>query len=117
MAESHPDGSNMMIEVITPEHEYWPLPWYLRSFPNTGWWSEVSMDVPAAPVIIASASVEPDVVTKLYELPPPGQRHLYVPLFDSYTELRPTVEVRGYVITELWDRYQRNQLQQSEGLN
>ena len=117
VAESHPDGSNMMIEVITPEHEYWPLPWYLRSYPNTGWWSEASMEVPAAPLIIASASVEPDVLTKLYELPTAGQRHLYVPLFESYTELRPTVEVRGYVIKELWDRYQRNRPPQSEGLN
>jgi hypothetical protein len=21
---------------------YWPLPWYLRDFPNTGWWEEVT---------------------------------------------------------------------------
>ena len=31
----HPDGTAVTIKVITPE--YWPLPWYLRDFPNVGY--------------------------------------------------------------------------------
>ena len=105
LAEVHPDGDALYIEVISPASDYWPLPWYLRSFPNTGWWEEVDMAVPAAPVIIASPSVEADLLRKLYEVPPPGERYLYVPLFESSTEIRPTIEMHGYVRKELWDAY------------
>ena len=97
----------MYIEVICPAHDYWPLPWYLRAFPNVGWWSEVDVSVPAAPLIICKPSLEPALLKKLYEVPPPGQRDLYLPLFDSYSEIRPTVEVRGYVVKSLWDRYEQ----------
>jgi hypothetical protein len=44
---------------------------------------------------------------KLYELPPPGQRQLYVPLFDRYMQLRPQVELLGFVTKDLWDKYQQ----------
>jgi hypothetical protein len=48
--------------------------------------------------------MEPGLLHKFYEVPPPGQRELYVPMFDRYTELRPSVEVRGYVAKWLWDQ-------------
>ncbi|MHC4616972.1 MAG: flippase activity-associated protein Agl23 [Planctomycetota bacterium] len=112
IAEAHSEGRDMDIQVICPRDDYWPLPWYLRSFPHAHWYASVDNDVPAAPVIIVSPSVEPALMKKLYELPPPGQRNLYVPLFDSYMELRPQVELRGYVRKDLWDNYQRKQAQQ-----
>ncbi|MFQ5676786.1 MAG: hypothetical protein ACE5G1_12890, partial [bacterium] len=105
MANVHPDRQNMHIEVIFPENDYWPLPWYLRAFSNVGWWSEVDEETPAAPVIIASPGVEKDLMRKLYEYPPPGARNLYVPLFDSYMALRPKIEIRGYVRKDLWDEF------------
>ena len=108
LAKVHPDGHNIYIQVICPAGDYWPLPWYLRSFPNTGWWNSVDENIPAAPVIIASPSVESALIRKLYELPPAGEKNLYVPLFDSYTELRPQVELRGYVTKGLWDSYQQS---------
>jgi len=37
IARVHPDGNKMVIEVICPGDDYWPLPWYLRFFPNIGW--------------------------------------------------------------------------------
>ena len=109
----HPSGLKMHIQVICPEHDHWPLPWYLRRFEKgtIDWWDKVADDVPAAPVIIASPSVETALMRKLYELPPPGKKNLYVPLFDSYMELRPQVELRGYVTKELWDSYQQFQVQ------
>ena len=103
-----PNGNETYIEVICTGDDYWPLPWYLRSFPNIGWWSKVDFEVPASPIIIATPEVEPDVLHKLYNIPPPGKKNLYLPLFDSYTELRPLVELRGYVIKELWDSYQQD---------
>jgi hypothetical protein len=42
-------------------------------------------------------------------LPPPGKKDLYIPLFDTYIELRPQVELRGYVTKDLLDSYERHQ--------
>ena len=109
VAEVCPEGHNIYIQVICPAGDYWPLPWYLRSFTNIGWWSDVDEQTPAAPVIIASPKLEPALIRKLYELPPPGQRPLYIPLFDSYTELRPGVELRGFVTKEISDRLPQSQ--------
>jgi len=109
IAQVHPDGFEMHIQVICPEDDYWPLPWYLRSLARVGWWNKVDEDVPAASVIIASPSVEQELMKKLYEMPPPGKKNLYVPLFNSHTELRPQVELLGFVTKDLWDRYQQHQ--------
>ncbi len=109
VARVSPDGHNIYIQIICPAGDYWPLPWYLRSFSNVGWWNDVEENIPTAPVIIASPSVESALLKKLYELPPPGKKNLYVPLFDSYTELRPGVELRGFVTKDLWDRLLQSQ--------
>lgn len=114
IARVHPDGKDMAIEVICPGDDYWPFPWYLRSFPNTGWWNKVNFTQPAAQVIIASPSVESELLKKLYEWPPPGERDLYVPLFRSMTELRPQVEIRCYVAKELWDLYEQSRSNSNE---
>lgn len=117
IASVHPDGQSMYIEVIFPENDYWPLPWYLRAFPNVGWWNHVDEKTPAAPVIVASPRIEQDLMRKLYELPPPGERNLYVPLLDSYTEMRPKIEIRGYVRKDLWEKFQHRNLQFQIDLN
>lgn len=106
IASVHPEGNNMQIQVVWPEH-YWPLPWYLRRFPRVWWWTEIDETVPPAPVIIASASVDAAVRKRLAEL-----NASYVPLFNLYKELRPGVELRGYVEKELWDRYQQHLVDQ-----
>jgi len=105
IAAAHPDGRNMYIQVICPDDDYWPLPWYLRSFTNIGWWNHVDFNAPSAPVIIASPSVEPALLKYLYELPPPGQKNLYVSFLEPNTQLRPAIELHGYVKKELWDSY------------
>jgi len=107
IATVHPEGKNMVMEVICPGDDYWPLPWYLRSFPNIGWWNTVNFSQPAAQLIIASPSVESELLKKLYERPPPGEKNLYVPLFRSPMELRPQVEIRGYITKDLMDLYKQ----------
>jgi len=108
IAKIHPDGIEMFIEVVSPGSDYWPLPWYLRSFPNVGWYTEVDFSNPAAQVIVAAPEVETDLLKKIYEMPPPGEKHLYLPLFEFRTELRPNVEIRGYIAKDLWDMYQQS---------
>ena len=106
VASVHPDGKDMYIEVIFPGSDYWPLPWYLRDYPNVGWWDKVDLAVPAASVVIASPEAEKDLIEKWFEKPPPGQKSLYMPLFDEYTALRPGVELRGYVRKDIRDKLQ-----------
>lgn len=103
----HPEGKSMFIEVVFPGNDYWPLPWYLRDFSRVGWWRSVDMTVPPAPLILLAPAVEDSMLHKLYAIPPPGQRELYVPLFDRRIELRPGAEMRAYVRKSLWDEYER----------
>ncbi len=105
VAKYHPDGNNVRIDVICAGGDYWPLPWYLREFPRIGWWTEVNMDTPAAPIVLVTPALESELARKLYEIPPPGHRELYMPLFDDYRELRPMIEIRGYVVKSLFDKY------------
>ncbi len=101
VAAAAPEGYNIYIEVICADNDYWPLPWYLRSFNNVGWWDKVDYKTPAAPVIIATADLEPDILKLIYEVPPPGKRDLYVPLFDRDMYLRPNVKLLGFVKQEV----------------
>jgi uncharacterized protein (TIGR03663 family) len=103
-ASASADGLNLPVEIIFPMHEYWPLPWYFRDLPNTGWTDRVDAVAPAAPLILSAPVDEKDLVRKLYELPPPGRRPLYVPLFDRSPELRPGVVIDGWVRKDLRDR-------------
>jgi hypothetical protein len=51
--------------------------------------------------------MEDALVRKLYDLPPPGERELYVSIFERPVELRPQVELRGYATGGLWDEFRR----------
>ncbi len=71
------------------------------------WWNGVSDTAPNAPVILATPDMEPALIRRLYELPPPGERDLYMAIYERYVELRPQVELRGYAVKWLWDDYLR----------
>ena len=104
LARAHPDGLSMPIQVISREN-LWPLPWYLRGFSNVAWWNGVSETAPNAPVILVTPDMEEALVRKLYDLPPPGERELYVGIFERPVELRPRVELRGYAARTLWEDF------------
>jgi uncharacterized protein (TIGR03663 family) len=104
LAQAHPDGTALPVQVISRQN-LWPLPWYLRRFARVAWWNGVSEQAESAPVILATPDMEPALVRKLYELPPPGERELYVSLFERPVSLRPGVELRGYVAMSLWEKY------------
>jgi hypothetical protein len=108
IAAAHPDGRDMHVQVICPDDDYWPLPWYLRSFPRAGWFGHMPHG-PPAPLIITQPEMEPSLVKYLYEEQPPGQRHLYVPVpppqADQQWHLRPHVPLRVYARLDLWDAY------------
>jgi uncharacterized protein (TIGR03663 family) len=100
----HKDGRNMPIDVICPGGDYWPLPWYLRSFTRVRWSNQVVNDVKSAPLIIASDKVENTLANKLFALTPAEERRMYLYLFDKpyYVWLRPNVKLTGLVSKDLW---------------
>ncbi|MHC4485192.1 MAG: flippase activity-associated protein Agl23 [Planctomycetota bacterium] len=87
IARVHEDGNRMQIQVICPEDDYWPLPWYFRFFSKVQWQNEVADNASSAPLIIASDKVQEALTNKLYTL----------------------VMLMGFVRKDLWDRYQQHQ--------
>ena len=74
--------------------------------------SEVEDESKSAPIVLIQPPLEEALMRKLYELPPPGQKELYMHLFydDGQVpkmELRPQVEIHGFVAKSLWDRHER----------
>jgi uncharacterized protein (TIGR03663 family) len=110
-AQAHKAGQDMHIEVICPDHDYWPLPWYLRSFTHVGWRDTVDDEVASAPLIIVSTDLEEALTKKLYSPTLLENRQMYLYLFDKpyYLSLRPDVHLLGLVRRDLWDRVHSGQ--------
>jgi uncharacterized protein (TIGR03663 family) len=104
LAAVHPGGRAMPVAVFSRVN-IWPLPWYLRTFTNVGWWNGVPKQKPPAPVLLGTPDMEPGLARMIYEYAPPGERELYMNMFDRAVELRPQVELRGYVAKSLWDAH------------
>ncbi|MCS7090793.1 MAG: TIGR03663 family protein [Verrucomicrobiota bacterium] len=99
LARVHPEGLRMPVQVSAPRHEYWPLPWYWRTFERIGWYDHFPATV-FAPVIVAAA--EWDVRWDDRS----NRRWLMAGLY----EIRPRVFLELYVEVELWKQWlaQRN---------
>jgi uncharacterized protein (TIGR03663 family) len=106
ISSASPAGRDMPVLVVCPDGDYWPLPWYLRSFKNVGYYNDVNEIRSPAPIVIASAGFQDRLIGRLFDIVPAGEKNLYVPLFDKGIELRPQVELRGYVTKDLWDQWQ-----------
>ncbi len=94
LSKVHPQGHQMLLKVMAPESEYWPLPWYLRQFKRVGWWDRVPADPYAAAMIVGS-KFNAALDNKS------NKAWLMVGLF----ELRPQVFFELYVQFDLWRRY------------
>ncbi|HUT08562.1 MAG TPA: flippase activity-associated protein Agl23 [Candidatus Latescibacteria bacterium] len=58
IAAASPEKKDLLIKVVAPPDETWPLPWYLRSFGRVGYWTsaEAAGAIGDAAVVIASAA-------------------------------------------------------------
>ena len=92
LAEVSPEGHDLVIHVVTPDN-YWPLPWYLRSYKRVGWWVHVP-DSPDADIIFAAP--------ELYETLQPLLKGKYLVEFHG---LRPGVLLHAYIRQDLWDSF------------
>jgi uncharacterized protein (TIGR03663 family) len=79
IAAGNPAGKNIGITVMSPEH--WPLPWYLRDYPNAGYWGKV-VDT-HEPIIVAREDQVPEIERTL------GEKYR---LYSSH-DLRPGVRL------------------------
>ena len=100
LARAHPQGHQMVVKVMSPDDDYWPLPWYLRDFTQVGWWGRLPPD-PYGPVMIVSPKLHANLDEK--------QTHVMAGLF----ELRPQVFLELYVQKDLWAAYLRNRSRQA----
>jgi uncharacterized protein (TIGR03663 family) len=71
-AARSPEKRDLLIEVIAPPDETWPLPWYLRKYGRVGYWASLktaTKDVPAgkASVVITASSFAGETAAKLGE--------------------------------------------------
>ena len=92
LAQADPRDHQLVIKVIAPDQDYWPLPWYLRRFKSVGWWEHVPED-PFAPIMIVSAQLGAALDEK--------KTHLMV----GYFQLRPQVFMELYVQLDLWKQW------------
>ena len=102
-----PEKEDKLINITADKNDYWPLPWYLRGLENVAWNEKLSPDVYRYPVILTTPRLEAELIEKLYSQTPAGGVNLYVPLFERYMELRPGVEIRGYIRKDISDKFDR----------
>ncbi|MBN1560394.1 TIGR03663 family protein [candidate division KSB1 bacterium] len=107
ITSSWPQGKYTPIEVVCPEDDYWPLPWYLRAYSHVGYFNAFDYALPAGALIVTKPILESDLLKKLYDVPPPGQRHMYIPHFQHGVLLRYGVEMDLYVRKDVWDEWYR----------
>ncbi|MEW6358381.1 MAG: flippase activity-associated protein Agl23 [Planctomycetota bacterium] len=93
IARIHPDGRGIVVKVIAPHSDYWPIPWYLRRFTQVGYWDAVPAD-PDAPVIIAAADAQLALQGKL--------RDKYQ---VNHYGLRPHAVLLLYIRSDLWEEF------------
>ena len=92
IADVLPKPDQMLIKVIAPEGDYWPLPWYLHRFKQIGWWDQVPAD-PYAPVMIVAARLGA------------GLDENKTHIMRGYFALRPGVPFELYVELGLWKQW------------
>jgi hypothetical protein len=90
IAAVHPKGHNLVVKVVV--QDYWPLPWLLRAFPNTGFWEETP-SAPQADVLL----IRSDMYAKL---PDDFRANLATEFFG----LREGVVLVMAVDRSLWER-------------
>jgi hypothetical protein len=92
LAHVSPQGHNLLVQVIAPDDDYGPLPWYLRSFKRVGWWSAIPTDL-SAPVVVVSPA---------FHFEPPATNSLHM---AGYFQLRPQVLFELWVQPALWQTF------------
>lgn len=98
LAAHTPDGKQMLIQIISPENDYWPLPWYLRHFTRIGYYNDPAQAHPGAAMIIMTHTTDPDA-------DPPQSPQGIGQRMQEFYGLRPDVLLNVYIQQDLWDAF------------
>ncbi|MCC7293069.1 MAG: TIGR03663 family protein [Phycisphaerales bacterium] len=93
LRDAHPNPAGMVIQVVSPDADYWPLPWYVRGCENVGYWSAAPGDSDAD-VLISPAAYWPALKPNLTR-----------DCETFYYGLRPDVPLVVAVEKDLWQRF------------
>jgi len=77
--------------------DYWPLPWYLRAFEKTGYWSEPPPELAAMPVVFVMPETQEAVLRML------ADSHVALP-----RGLRPDVPLIVYLRNDIWAMWMKD---------
>jgi uncharacterized protein (TIGR03663 family) len=80
--------------IAVAGHEYWPLPWYLRTFETIGYWPVPIDDMVQFPIVFAMPAQDPACEALL------SSTHVKLP-----RGLRTNVSVTLYLRNDLWERW------------
>jgi uncharacterized protein (TIGR03663 family) len=103
IAAVHPNGKDVHINVFRLDRDYWPLPWYLRDYPNVGYWPNLAENCDAD-IILTSPEVAPALQPRLtneYQVEMNG--------------LRPGVLMPTFIRRELWDAFMAGRAKPNPG--
>jgi uncharacterized protein (TIGR03663 family) len=94
IAAVSPEKKGLLVKVIAPPDETWPLPWYLRAYTRVGYWTsaESAGTMNDAAVVIASAENVETVAAAL------GDGYI-----SNFFGLRPEVVLALFVRRDLWE--------------
>lgn len=92
------DGRRMLIMVVAPPEETWPLPWSLREYERVGYWTDAAavagVDITNAPFVIAGLDAAEELGDNLEDT---HQAEFY--------GLRPEVHLVVFIRRDLWETY------------
>lgn len=92
-------GRGVFLPVVTPVEDAWPLPWYLRRYPQVGYWLHPSElpEFPAPPPLLVATPEFEDAIRNIL-----GDSYL-----SEYYGLRPEqgVLLALYIRPDLWERF------------
>lgn len=95
VAKVSPQGYGTLVQVVAPEDDYWPLPWYLRRLKNAGYYDNLPGD-PYSPILILSPRIPFSY----------DERRLHLMGFYG---LRPQVPLALFADPELWQEWAAQQ--------
>lgn len=96
LRECSPEGYGLPVYTVAPPDCTWPLPWYLRRYTQTGYWTALD------PAVIAHPPAVLVTTPALAETLPAEWSTTYV---QEYYGLRPEVLLAAFIRRDLWDRF------------
>jgi len=93
-----PEGNAMLVGVVAPDADYWPLPWYLRKMKNVGYWTSLPADLDAPLYTASMIVVSPKITEEL-------AGRLRAGYHSEMHALRPGVLRTLFIRTALWEKF------------